>query len=141
MGIPPRLDYYLSLGEEDCQQDCLRCIAVLLSRAPDSVQKVMDLAAAGQIDLITDAEVVGLQAREGGTSGVRPDTTPPLGDVVRNGRSLYSTLWTHVQPGADCRLGLDIEKNAVKVDTSIMLPVGRVFMLLAISALIRVNLS
>ena len=35
----------------------------------------MDLAAAGQIDLITDAEVVGLQAREGGTSGVRPDTT------------------------------------------------------------------
>lgn len=83
----------------------------------DSVQKVMDLAAAGQIDLITDAEVVGLQPRDGGHLGAVLIKHSTLGDVVRPADHFIPLFGLTPSLGPIADWGLDIEKNAVKVDT------------------------
>lgn len=83
----------------------------------DSVQKVMDLAAAGRIDLITDAEVVGLQPREGGHLGSVVIKHTALGDVVRTTDHFIPLFGLTPSLGPIADWGLEIDKNAVKVDT------------------------
>ncbi len=83
----------------------------------DSVQKVMDLANSGRINLITEAEVV----------GVKPDSNDHIGAVIIRHATLGDTAkeTDHFIPlfgltpslGPLANWGLDIEKNAVKVNT------------------------
>jgi thioredoxin reductase (NADPH) len=83
----------------------------------DSVQRVMDLAAAGMIDLITDAEVTGLQARDDGHLGAVLIRHATLGDVVRPADHFIPLFGLTPSLGPIADWGLEIEKNAVKVDT------------------------
>lgn len=82
----------------------------------DSVQKVMDLAEAGKINLLTESEVVGIggngkvenvtvKHKKAGEEEVKTDHFIPL-----------FGLKPSLGPIADW--GLEIEKNAVKVDTT-----------------------
>jgi thioredoxin reductase (NADPH) len=81
----------------------------------DSVQKVMDMAAGGKINLITEAEVVGI-------SGAEKLESVTI-NHVKHGNILKET--DHFVPlfgltpslGPIANWGLDIDKNAVKVDT------------------------
>jgi thioredoxin reductase (NADPH) len=81
----------------------------------DSVQKVMDLAEAGKLQLITEAEVVGLEGN-GNLESVQikhndgSEITKPTDHFI----PLFG-LKPSLGPIADW--GLDIEKNAIKVDT------------------------
>jgi thioredoxin reductase (NADPH) len=81
----------------------------------DSVQRVMDLAEAGKIKLITEAEVIGIQG-DGKVEGVTikhdrdGDFTYPTDHFI----PLFG-LKPSLGPIADW--GLEIEKNAIKVDT------------------------
>jgi len=83
----------------------------------DSVQKVMDLAGAGKIDLITDAEVVGINARGDGHVGSVTIRHTTLGDVIRPTDHFIPLFGLTPSLGPIADWGLEIEKNAVKVDT------------------------
>ena len=82
---------------------------------PDSVQKVMDLAEAGKINLITNAEVVGV-AGEGSLNAL---------EVKHKSEGMMSIATDHWVPlfGLSPKLGpiaewnLNISKNAIEVDT------------------------
>ncbi len=82
----------------------------------DSVQKVMDLAESGKIKLITEAEVVGI----GGEGKVENVTIKHQKDGE------YQVATDHFIPlfglkpslGPIADWGLEIEKNAIKVDTT-----------------------
>jgi len=81
----------------------------------DSVQRVMDMAAVGKIKLYTNAEVTGLNG-EGKLNNITIQTKD-LGDVdlaVDNWLPLFG-LTPKLGPIANW--GLEIEKNAIKVDT------------------------
>lgn len=81
----------------------------------DSVQKVMDLADAGKIKLITEAEVVGLSGNnhlENVT--VRHNT---LGDFVYETNHFVPLFGLKPSLGPIADWGLEIEKGAIKVDT------------------------
>ncbi|NND94014.1 MAG: NAD(P)/FAD-dependent oxidoreductase [Flavobacteriales bacterium] len=82
---------------------------------PDSVQKVMDMAAEGKVDLILDSEVIGLsgngqldslqiRSKSGGEKNLDTEYWMPL-----------FGLTPKLGPIADW--GLEIEKNAIKVNT------------------------
>lgn len=81
----------------------------------DSVQKVMDLADKGKINLITEAEVVGLSGN-GSLNAV---------DIKHKDGSQITKETDHFVPlfglkptlGPISTWGLEIEKNAIKVDT------------------------
>ncbi len=81
----------------------------------DSVQKVMDLASAGRVNLITDAEVIGVEGN-GKLSSVEIKTK------AEGNRSLATDHWVPLF-GLSPKLGpiadwdLNITKNAVEVDT------------------------
>jgi len=82
---------------------------------PDSVQKVLDMAASGRIKLLTDAEVVGLQGSD------RLEAIEV--DSQADGKHVLSTdhwlplfgLSPKLGPLADW--GLNIDKNSIEVNT------------------------
>ncbi len=81
----------------------------------DSVQKVMDLAKAGKINLITEAEVVAI----GGNGKVESVTIKhaTLGDIIKEADHLVPLFGLTPSLGPIANWGLEIEKNAVKVNT------------------------
>lgn len=81
----------------------------------DSVQRVMDLAEQGKIKLITEAEVIGLQG-DGKVEGVtiKHDKEGEFNHPADHFIPLFG-LKPSLGPIADW--GLEIEKNAIKVDT------------------------
>jgi thioredoxin reductase (NADPH) len=84
----------------------------------DSVQKVMDLATAKKIDLITDAEVTALNANNSGalTSVVIKHTD--LGENIREADHFIPLFGLTPSLGPIANWGLEIEKNAIKVNTT-----------------------
>jgi thioredoxin reductase (NADPH) len=77
----------------------------------------MDLANSGKINLITEAEVVGITPdKDGHVGGVLIRHTH-LGDMVRETDHLIPLFGLTPSLGPLANWGLDIEKNAVKVNT------------------------
>lgn len=81
----------------------------------DSVQKVMDLAESGKIKLITEAEVVGI----GGDGKVEEVTIKHKteGDIKLETDHFIPLFGLKPSLGPIADWGLEIEKNAIKVDT------------------------
>ena len=81
----------------------------------DSVQKVMDLADQGKINLITEAEVVGI----GGDGHVENVTIKHQteGEVLKETDHFIPLFGLKPSLGPIADWGLEIEKNAIKVDT------------------------
>jgi thioredoxin reductase (NADPH) len=81
----------------------------------DSVQRVMDMAAVGKIKLFTNAEVVGLKGDS------KLDSifiqTKDLGDVELALDNWMPLFGLTPKLGPIANWGLEIEKNAIKVDT------------------------
>ncbi|HIP36513.1 MAG TPA: NAD(P)/FAD-dependent oxidoreductase [Crocinitomix sp.] len=82
----------------------------------DSVQKVMDLAGAGKLNLITEAEVIGIKG-EGKVEGVtiRHKTE---GEFDKECDHFVPLFGLKPSLGPIANWGLEIEKNAIKVDTT-----------------------
>lgn len=81
----------------------------------DSVQKVMDLADAGKINLITEAEVVGIEG-----NGKLESVTikhQKEGDFKKETDHFVPLFGLKPTLGPIAEWGLEIEKNAIKVDT------------------------
>ena len=83
----------------------------------DSVQKVMDLAHQGRINLITDAEVVGINDDGNGQVGAVLIKHATLGDIVKNADHFVPLFGLTPSMGPIAEWGLEIEKGAVKVNT------------------------
>lgn len=83
----------------------------------DSVQKVMDLATQGKIQLITDAEVIRLNANATGYLGSVVIQHATLGEIVKATDHFIPLFGLTPSLGPIAEWGLEIEKNAVKVDT------------------------
>lgn len=83
--------------------------------ALDSVEKVMELAESGRIDLITDAQVVGL-AGDGDLASVTIKTKKD-GEIVRPTDHFIPLFGLAPKLGPIGEWGLEIEKNAIVVDT------------------------
>jgi thioredoxin reductase (NADPH) len=81
----------------------------------DSVQKVMDMAAAGKINLITDAEVVGLNGNGKVESVTINHAT--MGNIEKPTDHFVPLFGLTPSLGPVADWGLEIEKNAIKVDT------------------------
>jgi thioredoxin reductase (NADPH) len=81
----------------------------------DSVQKVMDLAQKGKIKLITDAEVTGLEGDQKLESIIIKHKTEGEYKVITDHWVPLFGLSPKLGPIGDW--GLEIEKNAIKVDT------------------------
>lgn len=81
----------------------------------DSVQKIMDLADAGKVNLITEAEVVGI----GGNGKVENVTINHQsdGDFIKETDHFIPLFGLKPTLGPIADWGLEIEKNAIKVDT------------------------
>lgn len=81
----------------------------------DSVQKVMDLADAGRINLITEAEVVGI----GGDGKVENVVIKheTQGDIVKETDHFIPLFGLKPSLGPIADWGLEIDKNAIVVDT------------------------
>ncbi|MFO0000043.1 MAG: NAD(P)/FAD-dependent oxidoreductase, partial [bacterium] len=82
---------------------------------PDSVQKVMDLASSGRIQLITDAEVTGV----GGANKLESVTITPTG---QDPFQVKTDNWLHLfglspKLGPISQWGLQIDKNSIEVNT------------------------
>lgn len=82
----------------------------------DSVQKVMDLAEAGKIKLITEAEVVGIEGQNHVEGVVIEHQTEGKYSLPTDHFIPLFGLKPSLGPIADW--GLEIEKNAIKVDTT-----------------------
>jgi thioredoxin reductase (NADPH) len=82
----------------------------------DSVQKVMDLAESGKIKLITEAEVVGISG-EGKVDGVIIKHKTE-GEIKVETDHLIPLFGLKPSLGPIADWGLEIEKNAIKVDTT-----------------------
>ena len=83
----------------------------------DSVQKVMDLAHQGRINLITDAEVVGINDDGKGQVGSVLIKHATLGDIVKDADHFVPLFGLTPSLGPIAEWGLEIEKGAVKVNT------------------------
>ncbi len=81
----------------------------------DSVQKVMDLAEAGKIKLITEAEVIGVDGKDNVENVTIKHKTEGEFKVDTDHFIPLFGLKPSLGPIADW--GLEIEKNAIKVDT------------------------
>jgi thioredoxin reductase (NADPH) len=81
----------------------------------DSVQRVMDLAEEGKINLITEAEVVGV----GGNGNIENVTIKHKvdGEFQKETDHFIPLFGLKPSLGPIADWGLDIEKNAIKVDT------------------------
>lgn len=80
----------------------------------DSVQKVIDLAEKGQIDLITEAEVTGLKGQENLEEVVITHQTQ--GEILRNADHFIPLFGLKPSLGPIANWGLEIEKSAIKVN-------------------------
>jgi thioredoxin reductase (NADPH) len=80
----------------------------------DSVQKVMDMAAAGKINLITDAEVTGLSGNGKVESVTINHAT--MGKIEKPTDHFVPLFGLTPSLGPVANWGLEIEKNAIKVD-------------------------
>jgi len=81
----------------------------------DSVQKVIDLADQGKIDLITEAEVTGLAGN--GTLEEVIITNQHQGEIRRTVDHFIPLFGLKPSLGPIADWGLEIEKNAIKVNT------------------------
>ncbi len=81
----------------------------------DSVQKVIDLAQSGVIELITEAEVVGLSGKDGLESVIIHHQKD--GEIVKNTDHFIPLFGLKPSLGPIADWGLEIEKGAIKVDT------------------------
>ena len=81
----------------------------------DSVQKVIDLAEQGTIELITEAEVVGLSGKNALESVVIHHQKD--GDIVKKTDHFIPLFGLKPSLGPIANWGLEIEKGAIKVDT------------------------
>uniref|UniRef100_UPI00404941DE NAD(P)/FAD-dependent oxidoreductase n=1 Tax=Fluviicola sp. TaxID=1917219 RepID=UPI00404941DE len=81
----------------------------------DSVQKVIDLSEKGQITLITEAEVVGLAGSDKLEKVIIQHNTQ--GEIVRDTDHFIPLFGLKPSLGPIADWGLEIEKNAIKVDT------------------------
>lgn len=81
----------------------------------DSVQKVMDLAEAGKINLITNAEVVGIDGDDKVQSVRIKHKTE--GEITKETDHFVPLFGLKPSLGPIADWGLEIEKNAIKVDT------------------------
>ncbi|MDX1651160.1 MAG: NAD(P)/FAD-dependent oxidoreductase [Brumimicrobium sp.] len=81
----------------------------------DSVQQVMDLAEKGKIKLITESEVVGIQGDNKVESVIINHQTE--GDFVMETDHFIPLFGLKPSLGPIADWGLEIEKNAIKVDT------------------------
>lgn len=83
--------------------------------ALDSVEKVQELAMQGRIELITEAQVVGLSGED------RLDQVAikhkNLGEITKDTDHFIPLFGLTPKLGPIANWGLDIEKNAIKVDT------------------------
>ncbi|CAN5529003.1 NAD(P)/FAD-dependent oxidoreductase [soil metagenome] len=83
----------------------------------DSVQKVMDLADQKRIQLITDAEVAGIVPNNSGSLGSVVIRHATLGDIIKETDHFIPLFGLTPSLGPIADWGLEIEKNAVKVNT------------------------
>ncbi len=83
----------------------------------DSVQKVMDMANAGKIELITESEVVAINPTDDGRVGSVVIKHEKHGDIIRDADHFIPLFGLTPSLGPIADWGLEIEKNAVKVDT------------------------
>jgi thioredoxin reductase (NADPH) len=83
----------------------------------DSVQKVMDMANSGKIELITESEVVGINSNEKGHVGAVVIKHTTLGDIVKETDHFVPLFGLTPSLGPIADWNLEIEKNAVKVNT------------------------
>ena len=83
----------------------------------DSVQKVMDLANSGKINLITEAEVTGIKPDSKDHVGGVVIKHTTLGDIIKEADHFIPLFGLTPSLGPLANWGLDIEKNAVKVNT------------------------
>jgi thioredoxin reductase (NADPH) len=81
----------------------------------DSVQKVIDYAEAGKITLVTEAEVTGLSG-DGKLEKVHI-THAKDGEIVKEADHFVPLFGLKPSLGPIANWGLEIEKNAIKVDT------------------------
>ncbi len=82
----------------------------------DSVQKVMDLADGGKINLITEAEVVGIKGSNHVEGVVIKHKTE--GEFTKECDHFMPLFGLKPTLGPIANWGLEIEKNAIKVDTT-----------------------
>ncbi len=83
----------------------------------DSVQKVMDLANLGRINLITEAEVVGINANGAGKLGSVVIQHASHGEMIKETDHFIPLFGLTPSLGPIADWGLEMEKNAVKVNT------------------------
>ena len=81
----------------------------------DSVQQIMDLADEGKVNLITEAEVVGIDGN-GSVSNVTIKHKTE-GEIVKDTDHFIPLFGLKPSLGPIANWGLEIEKNAIKVDT------------------------
>lgn len=81
----------------------------------DSVQKIMDLADTGKVNLITEAEVVGLGGNGKVENVIIKHNTE--GEIVKEADHFIPLFGLKPSLGPIAEWGLEIEKNAIKVDT------------------------
>lgn len=81
----------------------------------DSVQRVIDMAGKGEITLITEAEVVGLEGN-GNLERVKIQHNTQ-GEIIRDTDHFIPLFGLKPSLGPIADWGLEIEKNAIKVDT------------------------
>ncbi|HEX4886558.1 MAG TPA: NAD(P)/FAD-dependent oxidoreductase [Luteibaculaceae bacterium] len=81
----------------------------------DSVQKVIDMAGEGRIKLITEAEVIGLQGGSRLESVVIQHSSD--GEIITEADHFIPLFGLKPSLGPIANWGLEIEKNAIKVNT------------------------
>ncbi|NOQ73932.1 MAG: ferredoxin--NADP(+) reductase [Crocinitomix sp.] len=81
----------------------------------DSVQQVMDLAGEGKINLITEAEVIGIQGNGNVESVTIKHKTQ--GEIIKEADHFVPLFGLKPSLGPIGEWGLEIEKNAIIVDT------------------------
>jgi thioredoxin reductase (NADPH) len=83
--------------------------------APDSVEKVMELAHEGKIDLLTDSQATGLRGNGRLTDVVIQNKD--LGEIIRPTDHFIPLFGLAPELGPLAEWGLNIDKNAIEVNT------------------------
>jgi len=110
------LDWSIFLAEKNIAKE-----VVLVHRSSsfrghlDSVQKVIDMAGDGRITLVTEAEVTGITG-DGNVEGV-VITHQKDGEIIRETDHFIPLFGLKPSLGPIADWGLEIDKNAIKVDT------------------------
>jgi thioredoxin reductase (NADPH) len=110
------LDWSIFLAEKNIAKE-----VVLVHRSSsfrghlDSVQKVIDMAGDGRISLVTEAEVTGING-DGKVEGV-VITHQKDGEIARETDHFIPLFGLKPSLGPIADWGLEIDKNAIKVDT------------------------